>query len=776
MKTLHNHQTAILFGTLLLLVAFFSVAVFTSVEKGRVQAQDGRSVLQPGQSLLPLEPDAHERTVARSFVIMLERNHISQRTLTPAHSKEAFRLYIRKLDPRKLYFYQSDIDEFREQYETRLVDLIKRNPVDVTPAFAIYNRYLMRLKERVEMVEHILSQPIDFTVDEEFVYDKGKDFTLDEAVIREKGLQTFPKTTEEAYELWRKRLKNELLVMKLEAVTNEQKRVKALAEGKEPPDVDDDRDPVERLLRRYVSMQRRMLYEIRVDNAETVSDLRSRANDDVMELFLNSIAESLDPHSSYMSPTTLRQFEDQMTKKLQGIGAQLTTEDGYTVVRELIRGGPAEKSGELHPKDKIQGVGQGKDGKIEDVIDFKISDVVQKIRGPKDTVVRLEILPGGKGPSKIIEIVRDEVSLEDQAALSIIFEAGTKVDGTPYKIGFIELPDFYRDMDAEKLRQPDFRSATVDVRRILREFVAANVDAVVMDLRFNGGGSLTEAIEMSGLFIGEGVVVQVKDEQSTRPRPRSAAPGVEWTGPLVVVANKFSASASEIFAGAISDHKRGLVVGDSTTLGKGTVQSVAYLGASLLGTNTSHGAGKITIQGFYRPSGITTQGIGVNADIMLPSLTDIMENIAEAELDNVLTLQRVNPAPDFTPGQLISPQLIAELRRRSSERIQQNAEFAKELEKITYAKESRAKRSTPLNEAKYLEEMQRFNADEWEREELEEVLSKEKKIKRDFYVDEVLAITIDYMRGAAEVGIVFPRERTVTVQPRRNGGWLGLGF
>ena len=774
MKTLHNHQTAILFGTLLLLVAFFSVAVFNGVEKGKVQAQDGRAALQPGQSLLPLEPDAHERTVAVSFVIMLERNHISQRTLTPAHSKEAFRLYIKKLDPRKLFFYQSDIDEFRTKYETKLIEMIKQRPADVTPAFEIYNRYLMRLKERVEMVERILSQPIDFTIDEEYVYDRGKDFTLDENVIREKGLQTFPKTTEEAYELWRKRLKSELLIMKLEAVTNEQKRVKALAEGKEPPEID-DRDPVERLKLRYASMQRRMLYEIRVDNAETVSGLRSRANDDVMELFLNSIAESLDPHSSYMSPTTLRQFEDGMTKKLQGIGAQLTTEDGYTVVRELIRGGPAERSGELQPKDKIQGVGQGRDGKIEDVIDFKISDVVQKIRGPKDTVVRLEILPGGKGPSKIIEIVRDEVSLDAQAAQSIIFEAGTKIDGTPYKIGFIELPDFYRDMDAERKREPDFKSATADVREILRKFVAANVDAVVMDLRFNGGGSLTEAIEMSGLFIGEGVVVQVKDEAGNPPRPRSAAPGIEWTGPLVVMTNKFSASASEIFAGAISDHRRGLVVGDSTTLGKGTVQSVASLGVPLLGTSSSHGAGKITIQGFYRPSGITTQGIGVNADVVLPSLTDAMESIAEAELDNVLTLQRVRSAPDFTPGQLVSPQLIAELRRRSAERIQHHEEFAKEMEKIAYAKESRAKRSTPLNEAKYLEEMLRFNADEWEREELEEALNKEKTIKRDFYIDEVLAIAIDYMKGAAEVGIAFPRERTVTVQPRR-GGWLGLGF
>ena len=770
MNILRNRRTTLLLGTVLLLGSLVSIAVFNlGVDRSEAQAQDGQSARLSGQPLLPLVPDVRERFVASAFVSALENHHISQRTLNQTQSKEALRLYIKKLDPRKLFFYQSDIDEFKTRYELKLVDSLKQRPVDVRPAFEIYNRYLTRLKQRVEMVQDILAQPIDFTIDEVYVYDRSKDFTLDDNVVREKGLQSFPRTTEEAYELWRKRLKHELLELRFKAISDAQKREKALAEGKEPPDVDaDERDPVERLLRRYTSLQKRVLYEVRIENAEILSDVRKRANDDVMEMFLTALAEALDPHSSYFSPTTDEAFSTiVMGKNLQGIGATLYVEDGFTVVRDLVKGGPADRS-ELKPKDKIQGVGQGRDGKIEEVIDFKITDVVQLIRGPKDTIVRLDILPGGKSPSKIIEIVREEVKLEDQAAKSEIFETGVKPDGTPYKIGFIELPDFYRDTNAERRREAGFRSATTDVRDKLRKFVAANVDAVVLDLRYNGGGSLQEAIELTGLFIGDGVVVQVKDEASSLPRARNAPnPGIEWTGPLVVLANKFSASASEIVAGAIKDHGRGLIVGDSSTLGKGTVQSV--VGLNPIQGMGSFGSAKVTIQGFYRPSGITTQGSGVSGDIVLPSLTDVMENVAEAELDNVLTFQRVPSAPNFAPQRLVSPQLIAELQRRSSSRVGSNEEFAKQQEKIVLYKEFREGRTTQLNEEEYIKEKQRLDADAWESEELEDVIEQVQKIKRDFYVEEVLAVTLDYIKAAEELGIAFPRERTV--QPRRS--WFG---
>ena len=765
MRTIRTHRTL-----LLLLFALLLAAVMFDVGpwRGKGTAQD----LQ--ESILPLRPSVRERIVAQSFVIELESKHISKRTIDQAVSKEAFRLYIKAMDPLKLYFYQSDIDEFKEKYEMRLHELLKPPSVDVQPAFEMYNRYLIRLKERVGMAQQILSAPIDFTADEEYAFDRARDFTLDDSIVRERGLQTFPKTTEEAYERWRKRLKSQLLALKAERIASERKRERDIAEEKVPEEVD-DRDPVERLRMRYASTQRRMLYEGRIENQALLQSVREQANDDVMEMFLNAVAAALDPHSSYMSPTTERVFDDGMTKSFQGIGAALSSEDGYIIVREVFKGSPAERA-EIRAKDKIQGVGQGRDGKIEEVIDFKVTDVVKLIRGEKDTIVRLDILPGGKGPSKIVEIVRAEITLDDQAAQSEIFEAGRKADGTPYKIGFIELPDFYLDMKALRQRETNVRSATTDVKKILEKFVAADVDAVVLDLRSNGGGALAVAIEITGLFIGAGDVVQVKDEMSTHPQPRANAdPSTAWTGPLVVLTNKFSASASEILAGAIKDYRRGLIVGDSTSHGKGTVQSVLNLSERLVpGSNL--GSGKITIQGYYRPSGISPQGTGVETDIVLPSLSDVMENVMESDLDNALTLRRVEPAPNFTMKQYVSPQMIAELKRRSSQRIGENEEFAKQLEKIVAYREARARRVMPLNEAKYMEEIKRFDSDEWEREELEDIIGKDKKIKRDFYVEEVLAITVDYVKIMDELGIAFPRERSIQVQPPRRNWLGGLGF
>ena len=764
MKSLRSHRTLFLFAVAFLL----SAAMFsTNIWKGTVQGSQ--------EPLLPLRPNLQERLVTRSFVDTLERHHISQRILDQAISKEAFRLYVRALDPRKIFFYQSDIDEFRTKYELRLTELMKQQPVDVRPAFEIYNRYLDRLEERVSMILQILANPIDFTVDEYHTFDKLADFTLDENVVRERGLQTFPQTTEEAYERWRKRIKSEMLSLMAERITGEQKRERDIAAGREPEELD-DRDPVERLRQRYISLQRRTLLEGRIDNAEILASVRQQANDDVMELFLNSVAGALDPHSSYMSPSTEASFNAGIGKNFQGIGATLYPEDGFIVVRDVIKGSPAERSGEIRPKDKIQGVGQGRDGKIEEVIDFKITDVVKLIRGEKGTVVRLDILPGGKGPSKIVEIVRDEINLDEQAALSAIFEAGLKPDGTPYRVGIIELPDFYFDMQAARQRAANIRSATEDVRKILAGFVEEDVDAVVLDLRSNGGGVLQEAIGISNLFLGPGVVVQVKDESRVRPQARGTTdPTTDWTGPLVVLTNKFSASASEILAGAIQDYRRGLIIGDSITHGKGTVQSVLDLSSQLVAGNNL-GSGKITIQGYYRPSGTSPQGLGVESDIVLPSLTDAMEGVLESDLDNALTLQRIAAAPGFSPRPFVSPQIIAELTRRSNQRVGQSEDFGKELERISAYRDARAKRVTPLNKERYMEEIKRFNADEWEREEFEDMANKGREIKRDFYIDEVLAITVDYLKAAQEFGIAFPRERTIRPQQQRRTLFGGLGF
>jgi len=357
----------------------------------------GFTTMAQEQSLLPLAPEYREQVIAGAFIETLEKRHMLRPTLGQSHSKEAFRLYIRKLDPRKLYFYQSDIDEFKAKYESQLIELLKQSPAEVRPAFEIYNRYLKRLRERGGMIPQILATPMNFTIDEEYVFDSPKDFTLDEETIKAKGLQTFPRTTEEAYDRWRKRLKSELLALMLDT---------------------DDRDPVERLKNRYAGLQRRTLYERPIDNAETLKYVRLQANDKVMGLFLTAITESFDPHSSYILDT--------MVKPSQGIGAMLGAEDGSIFVRELVRGGTADKSRELLPGDKIRGVGQGKDGKIEDVVYCDVTDVVQLVRGPKETVVRLEILPGGRGPAKIIELVRDRITPDDEALQSKIFEVARK--------------------------------------------------------------------------------------------------------------------------------------------------------------------------------------------------------------------------------------------------------------------------------------------------------------------------------------------------------------
>jgi carboxyl-terminal processing protease len=712
--------------------------------------------------LLPLVPGIRERTVAQQYIHQLEQLHISQRKMDAAISKEALRLYIKSLDPLKLYFYQSDINEFRTKYEETLCDLTKQR--NIKPAFEIYNRYLDRIKERVDMIMKILDTPQDFTLDEEIVRDKSKDFTLDEKVLTEKGLQLWPKTPEEAYDRWCKRIKSDILSLKSEVLEQEKERQKAIAEGKEPKKVE-QRDPIERLQKRYLSFRKRMLLENHIASGKILDDIKKAANDDVMEAYLSAISGALDPHTAYMSPKTLEDFNNMMRKALEGIGATLTSEDGYTVVKKLVKGGPADKSGELKENDKITGVGQEKDGKIEDVVDSKLSDVVKLIRGPKGTVVRLELAPADGTATKIIEIVRDKVDLKDQAATSDVFDVGKKAEGTPYKIGVIDLPDFYLDMDAFRRNDPNARSTTADVKEILKEFVEKNVDLVVLDLKSNGGGSLQEAIALTGLFIESGNVVQTKDEASSRAQQRDDNdPNCDWTGPLVVVTSKLSASASEIFAGAIKDYKRGLIVGDSRTHGKGTVQQMRDLSEILFSSsnNVDLGAIKITIQGFYRPSGVSPQREGVSADVIIPSYTDVLEDICESDLDNALTLNKVSQAKNFqikTP--YVTSQMNEELQKQSTERVLNSDDFKKRQKKITAYKEIRSRKSSTLNEAKFFEEQERLNADKTEKEELEELLENEGKIKRTYYLDEVMAIGVDYLELLQKNGIAFPKERTV---------------
>ena len=370
-------------------------------------------------------------------------------------------------------------------------------------------------------------------------------------MVANRDAATYPKTPAEAADRWRQRIKYDLLILK--SADKEDKK-----EGKEALD---------KLRRRYNSFAKRM---------------HQTNSEELLEMYLNAFTMSFDPHTDYMSPRTYQNFKIAMSLELEGIGASLMSEDGYTVIKKIIPGGAAAKDGRIKINDKIIGVGQDDEGEIVDVVDMKLSDVVELIRGKPGTTVRLEVLPV-KGPKAIYKITREKIALTDSEAQGKIFEAGKKADGSPYHIGVIDLPSFYRDTEAESRGDPNFKSATRDVQAILDGFRQKGVDAVILDLRDDGGGSLSEAISISGLFLDSGPMVQVKNSLGRVHPLYNSDTKIAWSGPLVVLINKFSASASEIVAGAIQDYGRGLIVGDHSTHGKGTVQSLLDVYQALFG-------------------------------------------------------------------------------------------------------------------------------------------------------------------------------------------------
>ena len=483
----------------------------------------------------------------------------------------------------------------------------------------------------------------------------------------------------------------------------------------------------------------------------------------MLEIYLTAIANAFDPHSTYMSPKSYENFMIQIGLNLEGIGATLQWDDGYTVVKRIVKGSPAEKQGELKEEDKIVGVGQGEDGPIEDVVDMKLTDVVDKIRGKGGTVVRLQVVsPDGK--KKLISIVREKVDLEDSAAQSAIFDLKPKAEGgdvefvdvpkdqktekVGIRVGVIDLPSFYLDMKAKN--GEGGRSVSDDVRAILNEFNEKDVDACVVDLRYNGGGSLPEVVTLTGLFIKTGSVVQTKpSEFGDRPRSlNDPDPNIVWSKPLVVLTSRLSASASEIFAGAIRDYHRGLVVGDETTHGKGSVQSMMELSSaifgSLLGSRNAPklGAVKLTIQGYYLPSGESPQLQGVHSDVILPQFTSVLEDIAESDLDYPLSFEKVEPAkyPVFAN---VDPEIVKQISERSAARVAASEDFQEELRKIELYRDSKLRKATPLNREKYFAELDKLNSKE-ETDKMEESVLGGGGVKRDYYLDEALKITKDY--------------------------------
>ncbi|WP_164104356.1 carboxy terminal-processing peptidase [Candidatus Laterigemmans baculatus] len=640
-------------------------------------------------------PSMNDRRIARLVANLMPRRHISGEPLGDEHSQRALELFLKSLDPMKLYFTKADVDEFA-QHRTQLDDMVREG--DVTFAYTVFHRFLQRVDERLGMVEALLKEPFDFAADESIV--------IDPDVAR------YPINDEEARERWRRQLKYSLLVLEEDGKSRE--------------------EALEQLDRRYHRNARRW---------HQIDD------DKLLELFLTSITSSYDPHTTYMSPKTLDNFNITMRLNLEGIGAALQEKDGSTVVSKVIPGGAADKQGELRADDHIVSVAQGDDGEMVDIIEMPLDDVVDLIRGDAGSVVRLGVKSGGVGETKELRIVRAKVELEDSAARGEIVPVETKEDGEPMQIGYINLPSFYMDMEGARSNRPDFRSSTRDVARILGEFREKNVDAVVLDLSANGGGSLTEAINLTGLFIDRGPVVQVKDSAGSVEAYADEDSGVAWDGPLVVVTSKFSASASEILAGAIKDYRRGLVVGDPMTHGKGTVQTLLDLDREiLLGNGNKMGALKVTLQQFYLPDGESTQREGVKADVILPSLSTHMD-IGEADLQYALPSDRVPPAPHHI-YRMVPADVLGTVRARSSERIKNHKEFVDLMRRIDSYRRQKEEKFLSLNREEFLETRKELDAQkEDEKELLDQQISDDEVFSDTFYNNEVMSITVDYLEG-----------------------------
>ena len=505
---------------------------------------------------------------AKVITYILDNNHYRKITLSDSLSSVILDEYIKGLDNNKTHFTTADLETF-EKYRDKLDDLIKAENVEV--AYLIYNTFRRRFDERINYImTQLINQQFDYNVDEYYESDRDK--------------EPWCKTEAELNEVWRKIIKGQALSLKLA--------------GKSQVEIE------KMLKERY----ERLAKSIKQFNSE-----------DVFSMYMNAVTESYDPHTNYFSPKAADLFKQQMTLSLEGIGARLQTENDYTRVAEVIPGGPAQKSDLIHVNDRIIGVGQGTSGEVVDVIGWRIDEVVKLIKGAKGTSVRLQILPaetGVNGPSKMITLVRDKIKLEDQRAQKslIHYQKG----GKDLKLGVITLPQFYMDFEGYQKGDPNYTSTTRDVQKLVKELQAENIDGMVLDLRNNGGGSLTEAIDLTGLFIKNGPVVQVKNSANKIETLTDDNPSLLYNGPLVVLTNRFSASASEIFAGAIQDYHRGVIVGESS-YGKGTVQTVINLNRFINDPNNQVGELKITFQKFYRVTGSSTQHKGVTPDIKFPT-------------------------------------------------------------------------------------------------------------------------------------------------------------
>jgi carboxyl-terminal processing protease len=651
-------------------------------------------------------PQPEDQETAREVVDLVERNHMAHPQINDEIAAKWCDNFIKRLDPQKYHFLKSDVDEFRKQAKT-LDDRIREGNIDF--AREVYNRFLERSDERFKAEVELLKQKFDFTVDESINDDFDK---ID-----------FPKDKAEADDRLRKKVKFDLLFSKV---------IEDLPEA----------EAIRKLSVRYRDRNR----------AAHQFD-----SSDLLEFYLTSLTETFDPHSAYLNQKDLEDLlNQQLHLALEGIGASLRSEDGYAVVQEIVPGMAADKDGRLQPEDKIIGI-QKEDGSEIDLVEKKLNDVVRYIRGPRGTKVRLIVQPEGTKDKKVYELTRERIELKEQHAKAKVIESKGS-DGKAYKLGIISLPAFYGDTMALLRGDPDAVSATEDCKRMLEDFRKQHVDVVVMDLRGNGGGLLEEAKTLSGLFIDTGPVVQVKEILGVKAMADEEG-GMAWDGPLVVLIDKASASASEIFAGVIKDYGRGLIIGDSSTFGKGTVQSIVpiqdHVRRRIRGAAGGRGALKLTIQQFFRANGDSTQIRGVTPHVHIPSMFD-HRDFGEGKMDNAVHFDKVAALP-HDEYQGVPDDLVAAVNARSVQRRKDDPKFRKLDEQIKKFLERKARHAISLNEAKFRAE---FVALDGEEKAADEKAKKDRKKKKyvereiwpaDFYNDEVIRIVTDYLSLGSKV-------------------------
>jgi carboxyl-terminal processing protease len=617
-----------------------------------------------GRDALPAAPTADQETTTKLVYGLLSDSRYAYRPrpMDAALAQDVFKRYLQTLDGNKMYFTAADVARFAP-YQQQVGEALEDGQLQ--PAYDVFAVYRQRVRERVAYARSLLKQNFDFGGDQRWEYDREK--------------APWAAGSAELDALWKKTVMNDWLRLKLA--------------GQKPDDIRKTLD------KRYARIE------------TSVNELKG---DDVFDMFLNAYTEAIDPHTDYFTPQTAENFNQQMSLSLEGIGAQLQKQDELVAIREIIPGGPADLDGTLKAGDRIVAVGQDKSGPMTDVVGWRIDDVVKLIRGAKGTQVRIEYIPvanGVDGAHALVTLTRQKVKLEEQAAKSEIITTPAANGDPPRRIGVIKLPAFYQDFEGRRKNPNNYTSATRDVARLLAQFKQQHVDGVVLDLRNNGGGSLDEAVDLTGLFIDKGPVVQVRESGGRVGVNADRNPGVAWDGPLAVLVNRASASASEIFAGAIQDYGRGLVMGE-TTFGKGTVQNMIDLDRWPANEEPRFGQVKLTIAQFFRVSGGSTQNKGVVPDIAFPASMDATE-YGESTYDNALPWTRIAEVPHVQYGNFAP--LIPKLQALHEARASNDKEYQWWVEDVNQFREQAAKKYVSLNEAERRAERDKQEAQRKER-------------------------------------------------------------